>query len=378
MCKETATLAMTPSLVSIIIPIYNVESYLRECLDSILAQTYKNLEVILIDDGSTDSSGAIAKEYASKDIRIHYFYQENQGAGSARNKGLEKANGEWVLFFDSDDFMRADSIALLAERARTTNAQITIAASNALHQIKIIPMPKWLQFKFIPNKTTFNYKDMPKHIFGFCVGWAWDKLYRRDFLLTHNLSFQNLPSTNDLSFTFTSLILADTITCLDTVLFTHRINVPTSLESTRDKTPLSFIEAIRLWKENLIRAGVYAEVKESYINWSFDFAMWYLESLNSTQAKDRVFVALRKTLKELDITIASMRYFRSEKNYKRFLYLRYIPLRLHKYNPTHNADIKSLWKYFFRIRLFKKQNIVRLFGITLYQSSNEGGGGHIM
>ena len=69
-----------------------------------------------------------------------------------------------------------------------------------------------------------------------------------------------------------------------------------------------------------------------------------------------------------------MRYFRSEKNYKRFLYLRYIPLRLHKYNPTHNADIKSLWKYFFRIRLFKKQNIVRLFGITLYQSSNEGGG----
>ena len=92
-------------MISIIVPVYNVEKYLRECLDSILAQTFTDFELILVDDGSVDSSGAICDEYAGKDERIRVFHQNNQGQGAARNLGVEKAKSEWVLFIDSDDIV---------------------------------------------------------------------------------------------------------------------------------------------------------------------------------------------------------------------------------------------------------------------------------
>ena len=90
-------------LISVIIPVYNVEKYLHRCLDSVIEQTYKNLEVILIDDGSTDHSGEICDDYAAKDVRIHVIHQENQGVSAARNKGLDNVKGEYITFVDSDD-----------------------------------------------------------------------------------------------------------------------------------------------------------------------------------------------------------------------------------------------------------------------------------
>ena len=92
-------------MISIIIPIYNAEKYLRECIDSILAQTYKNIEIILVDDGSIDNSSLICKEYALKDNRIKYYYKENSGVSDTRNFGIEKATGDYLMFIDSDDYL---------------------------------------------------------------------------------------------------------------------------------------------------------------------------------------------------------------------------------------------------------------------------------
>ena len=91
--------------VSVIIPVYNVEKYLRECLDSVVNQTLKDIQIILIDDGSTDSSLGICKEYAQKDNRIKIIEQKNQGAGAARNRGMSEAKGDYLYFLDSDDFL---------------------------------------------------------------------------------------------------------------------------------------------------------------------------------------------------------------------------------------------------------------------------------
>ena len=92
-------------LISVIIPVYNVEKYIRECLDSIVNQTYKNLQIILVDDGSTDNSGKICDEFAKKDSRITVVHQENQGAGAAKNTGLELIEGEYFSIIDSDDYI---------------------------------------------------------------------------------------------------------------------------------------------------------------------------------------------------------------------------------------------------------------------------------
>ena len=102
---------MENPLITVIIPVYNVEKYLQRCLDSVIAQTYQNLEIICIDDGSTDCSGEICEQYAIKDERVKVFHQENQGVSAARNKGLDMASGEYIAFVDSDDYILKDMYA---------------------------------------------------------------------------------------------------------------------------------------------------------------------------------------------------------------------------------------------------------------------------
>lgn len=104
-------------LVSVIVPVYNVEAYLRQCLDSIVNQSYRNLEIILVNDGSTDSSGRICNEYASKDSRILVIEKENGGASSARNVGIKQAHGEYIYFADSDDLLELRALETLSELA---------------------------------------------------------------------------------------------------------------------------------------------------------------------------------------------------------------------------------------------------------------------
>lgn len=113
------------SLVTIIVPVYNVEKYLNRCINSILCQTYTDIELLLIDDGSTDSSGSICEEYAIKDSRVHVFHKENGGVSKARNWGLNMARGEWITFVDSDDWVHKDFVKKRLDLALKDNAEIT-------------------------------------------------------------------------------------------------------------------------------------------------------------------------------------------------------------------------------------------------------------
>ena len=112
--------------ITIIVPVYNVEKYLRRCLDSIIGQTYQNLEILCIDDGSTDSSGEICKQYAAQDERIKVLRQENHGVSAARNKGLDAATGEYIAFVDSDDYIEADMIGRLYQALASAGAECAI------------------------------------------------------------------------------------------------------------------------------------------------------------------------------------------------------------------------------------------------------------
>ncbi len=115
---------MTKSLVSVIIPVYNVGKYLCECIDSVLHQTYQNFEIILVDDGSTDGSSDICDAYAVQDCRVKVIHQENAGLSIARNNGLDAANGEYIYFLDGDDWIERDSIESLIASAKDNSAQV--------------------------------------------------------------------------------------------------------------------------------------------------------------------------------------------------------------------------------------------------------------
>ena len=115
---------MSEPVISVIIPVYNVEPYLRRCLDSVTGQTYAALEILLVDDGSTDGSGGICDEYAAKDVRVKVIHKKNGGAALARNAGLETASGGWIGFVDSDDYIESDPYEYLLDLAERTGADI--------------------------------------------------------------------------------------------------------------------------------------------------------------------------------------------------------------------------------------------------------------
>ena len=124
---------MKNELISIIVPVYNVENYLRQCLDSIMGQTYQNFECLLINDGSPDHSADICREYVSKDSRFLYFEKENGGVSSARNLGIEHSKGEYITFIDSDDWVDSDYLEVLYNALIDENADISVSTYKRFH-----------------------------------------------------------------------------------------------------------------------------------------------------------------------------------------------------------------------------------------------------
>ena len=171
---------MTKSpLISVIIPVYNVEKYLRECLDSVLAQTYKNLEIILIDDGSSDNSGQICDEYAAKDSRIKVIHQVNQGVSAARNAGLKAARGQYIGFVDSDDYIKPDMYEYLYQLISKDNADVAMCN---FYKGSFRTSSKDILDNYKLQKL-LNIFDVPSWIF------LWNKLYKST--LIQGISFRS-------------------------------------------------------------------------------------------------------------------------------------------------------------------------------------------
>ena len=176
---------MRTPLISVIIPVCNVEKYLHRCVDSVIAQTYQNLEIICVDDGSIDESGRICDQYAVRDARIKVIHQENQGLSAARNKGLDAAEGEYIAFVDSDDYILEDMYKKMLDKLLNYNVDLCVC--------------QW-QYEFSDGRQVVKKKNIDPTIYG-CksslefarflymgnyengvVVAAWNKLYRRALL----------------------------------------------------------------------------------------------------------------------------------------------------------------------------------------------------
>ncbi|WP_049895863.1 glycosyltransferase family 2 protein [Oribacterium sp. NK2B42] len=160
-------------MISLIVPVYNVEPYLRKCLDSIVNQTYRDLEILVIDDGSIDGCGQICDEYGDEDHRIKVFHTENRGLSAARNLGLDNAQGEWIGFVDSDDWIEADMYEVLHDRAIESGADIVECGFNCLYSDKIIVRQK--KELTIPGEEAI--RELYKHRLNDTV---WNKLWSQN------------------------------------------------------------------------------------------------------------------------------------------------------------------------------------------------------
>jgi len=198
--------------ISIIIPVYNTEKYLRECLDSVVDQTLRNIEIICINDGSTDSSPAILREYETKDGRIRIIDQKNAGVSAARNQGLELAKGKYILFVDSDDWIELTLCATSFVSAEREQADMTYFFLTTRHVLSEL----------------FKKRKLTKADF-LTDGYVPSKLWSRIFLLKNNLRFrQEIRYLEDQVFTWDAVTSNPKIAFVPEVLYNYRLN-PDSL-----------------------------------------------------------------------------------------------------------------------------------------------------
>lgn len=202
--------------ISIIIPVYNVEKYIRQCLESVINQTYKNLEIIVVNDGTKDSSIKIVEEYLN-DKRIKIINQNNQGLSSARNKGLNEANGEYVFFLDSDDWLEKDAIENL-EKGLEKEIEIISANFYSYDEIKKVRNTNFLNLKY--NQIE-NGKKLLLNELEIVV---WNKLYNTSFLKKNNLFFLENIIHEDEHFTYECYMSAKQIKYINKITYNYRIN----------------------------------------------------------------------------------------------------------------------------------------------------------
>ena len=151
-----------PPLISIIIPVYNVEKYLDKCINSVLMQTYKNIEILLINDGSTDSSGQICESYAKKDSRIKVIHKENGGLSDARNVGIEHSTGSYIMFVDSDDYIDCNMASVLYNLLNSTNSDMAICNCTKVdEEYNMLTTPSSVTDEIILGKKALDKLNAP-------------------------------------------------------------------------------------------------------------------------------------------------------------------------------------------------------------------------
>ncbi|WGT47036.1 glycosyltransferase [Tessaracoccus lacteus] len=282
-------------LVSLIIPVFNAARFLKDCLDSALGQTHGNIEVICVNDGSTDLSEAILGHFAALDCRVKVINQPNAGAGTARNVGIRAAQGQYLLFLDADDVFDPTMVEKAVRTAEGAGADVCVFQADSFNDGQpgvYRPIAHGIRRHLLPDAPVFGARHVQKDIFSLFQGWAWDKLFRADFVRRNRLEFQDLRTTNDLRFVMTAISVADRIVILDESLIHQRREVVSSLSRTRERSWNNYLLALEGLRLELESRELYGVFKLDFLSYAVELSMWNLRTLDPA-ARTALLVALR-------------------------------------------------------------------------------------
>ena len=241
------------SLISIIVPIFNVDRYLDECIYSIVNQTYKNLEIILVNDGSTDESGKICSDWEKKDIRVKVIHQENQGVAEARNKGLDIAKGDYIGFIDPDDYIHSRMYEFLYNAMIDQDGDIAICQEEAFEDGKD---PVKLDLEEYHFDTVVSKIDVYQKLISFypsSITFVWKKLYKKEII--ENRRFQKGKLIEDAFFAVDVLPYARKIIQISDRLYYYRLRNNSISHAPNLKTYEDLSEAIEYQTKMMIQQG---------------------------------------------------------------------------------------------------------------------------
>lgn len=241
-------------LVSVIVPVYNAEKTLARCVDSILEQSFRNLEIILVDDGSSDESLTLCRQYAEKDQRVRTYSITNRGAGEARNYGLEKAGGAYVFFADADDYVLQNGIEKMV--AATENGEISLVAAGyqLLNQNDRVTSQKMFEFRNVSGKELrSDYSEcLLKEGKWFLQGALWNKLFSMKIVRANAVKFPPMYRREDEVFISRFIQHAENIRFLDEVVYAHYSNDLTTLWRKLPPDYMNIIQQLQREREQTV------------------------------------------------------------------------------------------------------------------------------
>jgi len=262
--------------ISVIVPVFNVENYLEQCINSIINQTYKNIEVILVNDGSNDRSGSICDKYATKDTRIKVIHQVNAGLSNARNVGLDLAKGDFIGFVDSDDYIEEDMFEFLLKLALDNNADIAVCGTYSKNKINKTDNEKrnyvYLSeeaIKVMLTETKFNTS-------------AWDKLYKKELFI--NIKYPKGKIYEDLDTTYKLIHKANKIVYNSTPKYYYRVNPKSITNRSFSNKNLDFLE-ISFDMINFLKKE-YPSVTNVAYNRLVRYSISFLKTISDENFKD--------------------------------------------------------------------------------------------
>jgi len=275
--------------VSIIIPVYNVEQYLRQCLDSLVNQTMREIQIICVNDGSTDGSLAILREYESRDSRMLVLDQPNRKQASARNAAYSHIKGKYTLFVDADDWIELDLCEKAHQKSEVTGAPMTIFFYQG-QDGRSDPSYRLIS----PHDKTTVEEKLPL----FNLGVVCDKLWRTDFLFGNRLYFPEGLVFEDTLVNWQAVTMADRISVVPERLYHYRRN-PNSTMTTKGEHSLDMIPIYDKIREYLLASGYYAAYRDQFISKKLD--VWFRHYRNlPTSLQPRYRDMIRKVISDDD------------------------------------------------------------------------------
>ena len=289
-------------MLSVIIPVYNVENYLNECLDSVINQTLEDMEIICIDDGSTDNSPHILKEYSKKDKRIKIITKENGGQATARNLGIKEAQGEYIAFVDSDDFIEPTMFEKLYTKAKDNNLDIAMCKiatyDNQTEEIKDNVWYYMLGVFRDFEKDIFNHKDTKEFTCHIAVT-PYNKIYKTTLLKENNILFPEGLIFEDEKFFYDTYLRAKRVSIVDEFLYYYRINRKGStVDTIKDNDFSDIVPISKLIRETFKETDNYEDYKILLSN-RFIHLQLARFTQTSQKYKENFFNLLKSDLEEV-------------------------------------------------------------------------------
>lgn len=351
--------------ISIIVPIYNVEKYLNQSLDSLIYQTYKNLEILCIDDGSTDDSKKIVEEFRKKDKRIKYFYQENSGPATARNYGIDQSMGEYLIFVDPDDWCEPQMCEKLLEKIQQTNVDFVMCTSRVYDEVKNSFVSDNIGYYMLDMLSANEFerpllpREMKLKVFQLPV-MVWGKIFKTSFIKKNNIRFIEEFAFEDNAFFMEVFFAASSFLAIADSLMVYRINRKGSETQIKGRKYLDFVFQISYYKQVLDKHSLYQEYEVTFLKNAFIVFESRLAQIDIS-IKEEFYQKARQFITSLDISEAIWK----QSKIIRENYLLYLE------NQTAKEFLRNRKKCFLKVLFCKKIKAKRIiyfiFGIPIFK-----------